>query len=78
MVVFLYRLLVCGGFLYGLLVCDGFSYELSVCDGFFRYCQYAMVFYVDCFLLNYFLVWKGVMCMFEGRVKMCECCGYAF
>ena len=45
-----------------------FLWELLVCDGFL----YIL------FLLKLFLVWKGVMCMFGGHVKMCEFCGYAF
>ena len=27
---------------------------------------------------NYYLIRKGAMCMFEGVVKMCEFCEYAF
>ena len=47
---------------------DGFLCRLLVCDGFF----YRLL------LLKLFLVWRGVMCMFGGRVKMCEFCAYAF
>ena len=79
---FSYKLLVCDSFykncfyneffiqIVGMrwFLCDGFSYELFVCDDFL----YIL------FLLKLFLVRKGVICIFERRVKMCEFCRYVF
>ena len=39
-------------------------------------CSYVMIFLYILFLLKLLLVWKGVMCLFGSRVKMCEFCGY--
>ena len=79
---FLYRLLVhddflCDGFWCRLLVCDGFLYRWLICDGFLCIFLVCYGFLCVLLLLKSFLVWKGVMCMFGGRVKMCEFCGCA-
>ena len=80
---FLCRLLVCDdclcdGFWYRLLVCDGLSYRWLICDGFLCIFLVCDAFLCVLLLLKLFLVWKGVMCIFGGRVKMCEFRGYAF
>ena len=66
------------GFLSNLLVCNGFLYRLLVCVSFFIETISMWWFLCILQLLKIFLVWKGVMCMFGKRVKICEFCRYAF
>ena len=83
-----YKNCLFNGFSHELLVCDSFLYRLFLLKLFFSMkrgyvcvweaCKIVWVLWV-CFLkYKLFLIWKGVMCMFGGRVKMCKFCRYAF
>ena len=78
LLVFSGKLLVCDGFSFELLACGVFLCILLVCDGFFMhivsfkfiFMSFAGMLFNVIINVIIFLVWKGVMGMFEGWVKM--------